>query len=56
MVHTTDHFEKFLGETCPNHAYPIKHKLRDSGMMKKSWPRCPFPEEWKSMRSPTRGT
>jgi hypothetical protein len=29
-----DHFEKLLEETCPNHAYPIKHKLRDSGMMK----------------------
>jgi hypothetical protein len=25
----TDHFEKVLEETCSNHAYPIKHKLRD---------------------------
>jgi hypothetical protein len=23
----TDHFEKLIGETCLNHAYPIKHKL-----------------------------
>jgi hypothetical protein len=30
----TDHFEKLLEETCPNHAYPVKHKLRDCGMMK----------------------
>jgi hypothetical protein len=30
----TDHFEKLLEETCPNHAYPIKHKLRDCGMIK----------------------
>jgi hypothetical protein len=29
-----DHFEKLLEETCPNHAYAIKHKLRDCGMMK----------------------
>jgi hypothetical protein len=30
----TDHFEKILEETCPNYAYPIKHKLRDCGVMK----------------------
>jgi hypothetical protein len=29
-----DHFEKLLEEICPNHAYPIKHKPRDCGMMK----------------------
>jgi hypothetical protein len=28
-----DHFEKLLEETCPNHAYPVKQKLRDCGMM-----------------------
>jgi hypothetical protein len=28
-----DHFEKLLEETCPNHAYPIKHKLKDCIMM-----------------------
>jgi hypothetical protein len=28
-----DHFEKLLEETFLNHAYPIKHKLRDYGMM-----------------------
>jgi hypothetical protein len=30
----TDHFERLLEETCLNHAYPIKHKLRDCGVMK----------------------
>jgi hypothetical protein len=30
----TNHFEKLLEETCLNHAYPVKHKLRDYGMMK----------------------
>jgi hypothetical protein len=29
-----DHFEKLLEEICSNHAYPIKHKLRDYNMMK----------------------
>jgi hypothetical protein len=29
-----DCFEKLLEETYPNHAYPIKHKLRDCGMIK----------------------
>jgi hypothetical protein len=25
----TDHIERLLEEACPNHPYPIKHKLRD---------------------------
>jgi hypothetical protein len=29
-----DHFKNILEEACPNQAYPIKHKLRDCGMMK----------------------
>jgi hypothetical protein len=29
-----DHFEKLLKETCPNHAYPIKCKLKDCGLVK----------------------
>jgi hypothetical protein len=29
-----DHFEMLLEETCPNHAYPIKQKVRNYGMMK----------------------
>jgi hypothetical protein len=29
----TDHFEKLFEESCPNHAYHIKHKLNDCGMM-----------------------
>jgi hypothetical protein len=30
----TYHFEKLLEESCPNHAYFIKHKLRDYNLMK----------------------
>jgi hypothetical protein len=30
----TDHLEKLLEVTCPNHAYPIKHKLKECSMMK----------------------
>jgi hypothetical protein len=29
-----DQFKMLLEETCPNHAYPIKHKLKDYGLMK----------------------
>jgi hypothetical protein len=29
-----DHFEKLLQETCPSHAYSVKHKFRDCDMMK----------------------
>jgi hypothetical protein len=29
-----DHFKKLLEETCPNHAYSIKHKLRYCSLMK----------------------
>jgi hypothetical protein len=31
---STDHFEKLLEATYPNHAYPIKHKLKECSMMK----------------------
>jgi hypothetical protein len=27
-----DHFKRLLEEVCPNHAYPVKHKLKDCGM------------------------
>jgi hypothetical protein len=30
----TDHFEKLLEATCPNHMYPIRHKLKECTMMK----------------------
>jgi hypothetical protein len=30
----TNHFERLLKEACPNHMYPIKHKLRGCTMMK----------------------
>jgi hypothetical protein len=29
-----DHFERLLEAACPNHAYPIKHKLKDCSLMK----------------------
>jgi hypothetical protein len=29
----TDHFQRVLEEACPNHTYPIRHKLKDCGMM-----------------------
>jgi hypothetical protein len=29
----TDHFKRLLEEACPNHAYSIKHKLKDCGLM-----------------------
>jgi hypothetical protein len=52
----TNHFEKLLEETCLNHAYRIKHKLRDCGMLKNFIGSGLSPEAWKSMRSPTRVT
>jgi hypothetical protein len=30
----TDHYEKLLEESCPNHTYVVKHKLRDYSLMK----------------------
>jgi hypothetical protein len=32
----TDHIKRLLKEACPNHVYPIKHKLRDCGMIRNS--------------------
>jgi hypothetical protein len=29
-----DHFGKLLKETCLNHTYAVKHKLRDCSLMK----------------------
>jgi hypothetical protein len=28
-----DHFEKLLKATCPNHMFPVKHKLKECSMM-----------------------
>jgi hypothetical protein len=28
------HFEKLLEGTCPNHTFPVKHKLKECTMMK----------------------
>jgi hypothetical protein len=30
----TDHFEKLLEATCPNHMYLVRHKLKECTMMK----------------------
>jgi hypothetical protein len=30
----TDHFERLLEDACSNHAYVVKHKLKDYVMMK----------------------
>jgi hypothetical protein len=31
---STDHFRRLLEKACSNHAYPIKHKLKNYDMMK----------------------
>jgi hypothetical protein len=28
-----DYFKRLLEEACPNHAYPVRNKLKDCGMM-----------------------
>jgi hypothetical protein len=30
----TCHFNRLLEEVCPNHMYPVRHKLKDCDMMK----------------------
>jgi hypothetical protein len=30
----TYHFERLLEEACPNHTYPVKHKLKECDIMK----------------------
>jgi hypothetical protein len=30
----TDHYRRLLKEAYPNHAYPIRHKLKDCNMMR----------------------
>jgi hypothetical protein len=32
----TDHFKRLIEEACTNHAYPVRHKLKDYGKMKSS--------------------
>jgi hypothetical protein len=29
-----DHFKRLLEEVCPNHAYPVRHRLKDCNMMR----------------------
>jgi hypothetical protein len=29
----TNHFKRMLEEACPNHVYPVRHKLKDCDMM-----------------------
>jgi hypothetical protein len=31
----TDHFKRLLEKACPNHLYPVRHKLKYCGMMEK---------------------
>jgi hypothetical protein len=31
----TNHFKRLLKKTCPNHAYPIRYKLKDYDMMRR---------------------
>jgi len=33
MEGTLNHFEKILEGPCPNHAFPVKHLLKDCGLM-----------------------
>jgi hypothetical protein len=30
----TDQFKRLIEEACPNHTYPVRHKLKDCGMMR----------------------
>jgi hypothetical protein len=30
----TDYLKRLLEEACPNHTYPVRHKLKDCGMMR----------------------
>ena len=32
---TPNHFEKMLEGPCPNHAFPVKHPLKDGSLMRK---------------------
>ena len=32
---TLNHFEKMLEGPCPNHAFPVKHPLKDCSLMRK---------------------
>ena len=35
MEGTLNHFENLLEGPCPNHAFPVKHLLKDCGLMRK---------------------
>jgi hypothetical protein len=41
-----DHFTRLLEEACPNHAYPVRHKLKDYSMMKSFTILGPSPRVW----------
>ena len=34
MEGTPNHFEKLLEGSCPNHAFPVKHLLKDYNLMR----------------------
>jgi hypothetical protein len=29
-----DHYKRLFEDACPNHAYPVTHKIKDYGMMR----------------------
>jgi len=33
MEGALNHFKKMLEGLCPNHAFPVKHQLKDCGLM-----------------------
>ena len=35
MEGTLNHFKKMLEGPCPNHAFPVKHPLKDCSLMQK---------------------
>jgi hypothetical protein len=49
------HFKKLLEETCLNHAFPIKHKLRDCGLMKSCMTSGSLPRSMEVEEDPDEG-
>ena len=38
---TPNHFKKLLEGPCLNHAFPVKHLLKDCSLMRQSSPKAP---------------
>jgi hypothetical protein len=47
-----DHFKRLLKEAYPNHAYPVRHKHKDWGMMRSFLTLGPWPGALSSMKGP----